>query len=125
MYGNPQRVATGFDQRRLAMLLAVLEKRCGFTLGMQDVFVNLAGGMRLHDPGLDLAVIASLISSLQDQPLHRQICFAGEVGLSGEIRAISRVDLRIQEAERLGFKAICISKYNGKTDALKHPVLKL
>ncbi|MBK9270885.1 MAG: DNA repair protein RadA [Saprospiraceae bacterium] len=125
VYGNPQRVATGFDQRRLAMLLAVLEKRCGFSLGMQDVFLNLAGGIRIHDPGLDLAVIASLISSLQDHPLHRQICFAGEVGLSGEIRAISRVDLRIQEAERLGFKAICISKYNGKTDALKSSGIKI
>ncbi len=119
VYGTPQRVATGFDGKRLAMLLAVLEKRCGFQLGMMDVFLNLAGGIRISDPGLDLAVVASLISSLKDHPLHRQICFAAEVGLSGEVRAISRIDLRIQEAERLGFKAICISRYNGDPEQLR------
>lgn len=125
VYGNPQRVATGFDGRRLSMLLAVLEKRCGFMIGNQDVFLNLAGGIRINDPAVDLAVIASLISSLEDNPLHRQICFAGEVGLSGEIRAVSRIDLRVQEAERLGFKAICISKYNGQINAGKASKIKI
>ncbi len=113
VYSTPQRVATGFDNRKLSMLLAVLEKRCGFHFGVQDVFLNIAGGIRINDPALDLSIVASLISSLEDHALHRQICFAGEVGLSGEIRAVSRVDLRIQEAERQGFKAICISKFNG------------
>ncbi|MBK8641042.1 MAG: DNA repair protein RadA [Saprospiraceae bacterium] len=125
VYGTPQRVATGFDSRRLSMLLAVLEKRCGFHFGNQDVFINLAGGIRINDPAIDLSVVASLISSLEDQALHRQICFAGEVGLSGEIRAVSRVDTRIQEAERLGFKAICISKYNGKIDMARNTKIKV
>ena len=114
VYGNPQRVATGFDSKRLSLLLAVLEKRCGFQIGSQDVFLNIAGGIRISDPALDLAVTAALISSLEDHALHKQICFCGEVGLSGEIRAVSRIDLRIQEAERMGFKAIVISKYNIK-----------
>jgi len=125
VYGTPQRVATGFDSRRLSMLLAVLEKRCGFQFGNQDVFINLAGGIRINDPAIDLSVVASLISSLEDHALHRQICFAGEVGLSGEIRAVSRVDTRIQEAERLGFKAICISKYNGKIDMARNTKIKV
>lgn len=107
------------------MLLAVLEKRCGFQFGNQDVFINLAGGIRINDPAIDLSVVASLISSLEDHALHRQICFAGEVGLSGEIRAVSRVDTRIQEAERLGFKAICISKYNGKIDMARNTKIKV
>lgn len=119
VYGNPQRVANGFDNKRLAMLLAVLEKRCGFQLGMQDVFLNLAGGIRMTDPGIDLSVVAAIISSFENYALHRQICFSGEVGLSGEIRSVNRIDLRIQEARRLGFKAICISKYNGNIDKLK------
>ncbi|HRI00692.1 MAG TPA: DNA repair protein RadA [Saprospiraceae bacterium] len=114
VYGTPQRVANGFDSKRLSMLLAVLEKRCGFHIGQQDVFLNIAGGIKISDPAIDLAVVAALISSLEDQPLHRQICFCGEVGLSGEIRAVSRIDLRIQEAERMGFRAIVISKYNIK-----------
>jgi DNA repair protein RadA/Sms len=114
VYSTPQRVANGFDTRRMSMLLAVLEKRCGFLIGSQDVFLNLAGGIRINDPALDLAVVASLISSLEDHALHRQICFAGEIGLSGEIRSVSRIELRVSEAARLGFKAICISKYNLK-----------
>lgn len=114
VYGNPQRVANGFDNRRMAMLLAVLEKRCGFSLAQMDVFLNLAGGIRITDPAMDLAVMAAVISSMQDKSLHKQICFAAEVGLSGEIRAISRIESRIQEAQRIGFKAICISKYNLK-----------
>lgn len=114
VYSTAQRIANGFDTRRMSMLLAVLEKRCGFFFGQQDVFLNLAGGIRINDPALDLAVVAALISSLEDNPLHRQICFAGEIGLSGEIRSVSKIEQRIQEAARLGFKAICISKYNLK-----------
>lgn len=114
VYSTPQRVANGFDTRRMSMLLAVLEKRCDFFIGQQDVFLNLAGGIRINDPALDLAVVAALISSLEDKALHRQICFAGEIGLSGEIRSVSKVEQRVQEATRLGFKAICISKYNLK-----------
>ncbi|MDQ3142940.1 MAG: DNA repair protein RadA [Bacteroidota bacterium] len=125
VYGNPQRIATGFDSKRLAMLLAILEKRCGFHLGQQDVFLNLAGGIRINDPALDLAVIAALISSIEDNPLHRQICFCGEVGLSGEIRSVSRIDIRIQEAERMGFKAICVSKYNFKPSFEKNKKIKI
>lgn len=114
VYGTPQRVANGFDQRRMAMLLAVLEKRCGFPLAQKDVFVNVAGGLRVSDPATDLAVVAAVISSLEDKALHRQVCFAAEVGLSGELRAVTRIDARIQEAARIGFKAICISKYNAR-----------
>lgn len=125
VYSSPQRVATGFDNRKLSMLLAVLEKRCGFHFGTQDVYLNIAGGIKIMDPALDLSIVAALISSLEDHPLHRQVCFAGEVGLSGEIRAVSRVDLRIQEAERQGFKAICISKYNGQVIRRKQSGIRI
>jgi DNA repair protein RadA/Sms len=114
VYGTPQRSATGFDLRRLGMLLAVLEKRCGFPFAMNDVFLNIAGGIRVDDPAIDLALIAALISSLEDISLPPTTCFAGEVGLSGEIRAVARVEQRIQEAARLGFKEIFVSKYNIK-----------
>ena len=114
VYGTPQRTATGFDLRRLSMLLAVLEKRCGFQYGQQDVFLNLAGGIKIADPAIDLAIVSALISSLEDVAIPRTICFAGEVGLSGEIRAVSRIDQRIQEANKLGFNQIFISKYNLK-----------
>jgi DNA repair protein RadA/Sms len=114
VYGTPQRSATGFDLRRLSMLLAVLEKRCGFMFGQNDVFLNIAGGIRVDDPAMDLAIVSSLISSLEDIAIPSDICFAGEVGLSGEIRAVNRIDQRIQEADRLGFKSIYISKYNIK-----------
>jgi DNA repair protein RadA/Sms len=110
-YGTPQRSSTGHDAKRLNMLLAVLEKRGGMRLGQQDVFLNVAGGLRVDDPGLDLAVCASLISSYEDTPVSEQICFAGEVGLGGEIRAVSRIENRIAEAEKLGFKKIVVSKY--------------
>jgi DNA repair protein RadA/Sms len=112
VYGTPQRSATGFDLRRLSMLLAVLEKRCGFSFGMNDVFLNIAGGIRVDDPAIDLAIVSALISSLEDVAIPSTSCFAGEVGLSGEIRAVHRVEQRIQEAARLGFKQIFISKYN-------------
>ena len=114
IYGTPQRSATGFDLRRLSMLLAVLEKRCGLPFGQNDVFLNIAGGIKVSDPSIDLAIICALISSLEDIPISKKICFAGEVGLSGEIRAVSRIDQRIQEADRLGFEQIFISKYNTK-----------
>ncbi|MEZ5039167.1 MAG: DNA repair protein RadA [Saprospiraceae bacterium] len=114
VYGNPQRSATGFDLRRLSMLLAVLEKRGGFPLGQNDVFLNIAGGIKVDDPAIDLAILSALISSLEDISIPSNVCFAAEVGLSGEIRAVSRVEQRIQEAERLGFKEIYISKYNTK-----------
>jgi DNA repair protein RadA/Sms len=114
VYGTPQRSATGFDLRRLSMLLAVLEKRCGFPLGQNDVFLNIAGGIKVDDPAIDLAIVSALISSLLDVSVPHQICFAGEVGLSGEIRSVNRIEQRIQEADRLGFKEIFISKYNTK-----------
>jgi DNA repair protein RadA/Sms len=114
VYGTPQRSATGFDLRRLSMLLAVLEKRGGFPFAMNDVFLNIVGGIRIDDPAMDLAVVASLISSLEDISVPNTTCFAGEVGLSGEIRAVNRAEQRIQEADRLGFREIFISKYNAK-----------
>lgn len=114
VYGTPQRSATGFDLRRLSMLLAVLEKRGGFPFGQNDVFLNIAGGIRVDDPAIDLAIVASLISSLEDIAIPTDVCFAGEVGLSGEIRAVNRVEQRIQEADRLGFNQIFVSKYNMK-----------
>lgn len=114
IYGTPQRSATGFDLRRLSMLLAVLEKRCGLPFGQNDVFLNIAGGIKVSDPSIDLAIISALISSLEDIYIDKKISFAGEVGLSGEIRAVSRIEQRIQEADRLGFEQIFISKYNTK-----------
>ena len=114
VYGTPQRSATGFDLRRLSMLLAVLEKRGGFPFALNDVFLNIAGGIRVDDPAIDLAIIAALISSLEDISIPHDTCFAGEVGLSGEIRAVARLEQRIQEADRLGFREIFVSKYNVK-----------
>ncbi len=111
-YGTPQRSSTGFDLRRLSMLLAVLEKRCGFRLGVKDVFLNIAGGLKVEDPGIDLAVVCAVLSSNADLPIPSGICFAGEVGLSGEIRPVNRIEIRIAEAEKLGFKEIYISKYH-------------
>ncbi|WP_373524021.1 DNA repair protein RadA [Aquiflexum sp.] len=110
-YGTPQRSSTGHDAKRLNMLLAVLEKRGGMRLGQQDVFLNVAGGLKVDDPALDLAVCASLVSSYEDSPVPTDLCFAGEVGLGGEIRAVHRVENRIAEAEKLGFKRIMVSKY--------------
>jgi DNA repair protein RadA/Sms len=113
-YGTPQRSSTGFDLRRLSMLLAVLEKRCGFRLGVKDVFLNIAGGIKVEDPGIDLALVCAVLSSNEDMPISAKTCFAGEVGLSGEIRPVNRIDQRISEAEKLGFQHIFISKYNKK-----------
>jgi len=114
VYGTPQRTVSGFDLRRLQLLLAVLEKRGGFLFGMKDVFVNIAGGLKVEDPSIDLAIIAALLSSYEDIPLSQQICFAGEVGLNGEIRAVNRIEQRIAEAEKLGFEKIIVSRYNKK-----------
>jgi DNA repair protein RadA/Sms len=111
-YGTPQRTATGFDTRRMSMLLAVLEKRCGFNLGTKDVFLNITGGIRVEDPAIDLGLAAAIISSHEDIPVPFKTCFAGEIGLSGEIRAVNRVEQRIAEAQKLGFEQIFISKYN-------------
>ena len=111
-YGTPQRSATGFDTRRMNMLLAVLEKRCGFKLGAKDVFLNITGGIRVEDPAIDLGLAAAIISSHEDMPIPFKTCFAGELGLSGEVRAVNRVEQRIAEAEKLGFEQIFISKYN-------------
>ncbi|WP_160067968.1 DNA repair protein RadA [Sphingobacterium bovisgrunnientis] len=113
-FGTPQRSSTGFDTKRLNMLLAVLEKRFGFRLSAQDVFLNITGGLRVEDPAIDLAVIAAIISSQQDIALPTNITFAGEVGLSGEIRAVNRIEQRIAEAEKLGFEGIFIPKHNTK-----------
>lgn len=113
-YGTPQRSSTGFDLRRMNMLLAVLEKRCGFRLAIKDVFLNIAGGIRVDDPAIDLAVVIAVLSSSEDIPVSPQSCFAAEVGLSGEIRPVSRIEQRITEAEKLGFEKIFISKYNLK-----------
>ena len=112
VYGTPQRSTTGYNAKRLNMLLAVLEKRAGFRLGTKDVFLNVTGGISVDDPAIDLAVVASILSSNEDIAVGKDVCFAGEVGLSGEIRPVNRVEQRIQEAEKLGFATIFVSKYN-------------
>lgn len=112
VYGNPQRSATGFDTRRMNMLLAVLEKRVGFKLAQKDVFLNIAGGLRVNDPAIDLAVISAILSSNMDTAIEPLVCMAGEVGLSGEIRPVNRIEQRIGEAEKLGFKQFILPKYN-------------
>ena len=110
-YGTPQRSSTGFDLRRLNMLLAVLEKRCGFKIGKKDVFLNITGGLKIDDPAIDLAVICSILSSNFDLNIDSKTCFSGEIGLSGEIRPVPRIDQRINEAEKMGYTSIFISKY--------------
>lgn len=123
VYGTPQRSTTGYNAKRLNMILAVLEKRAGFRLGAKDVFLNVTGGISVDDPAIDLAVVASILSSNEDIPVGKDFCFAGEVGLSGEIRPVNRVDQRIQEAEKLGFSTIFVSKYNKIT--LKNTFIKI
>ena len=112
VYGTPQRSATGFNLKRLHMLLAVLEKKCGFKFSTQDVFLNIAGGISVSDPSMDLAVITALLSSHKDIPIGPAVCFAGEVGLNGEIRPVARLESHVQEGERIGFKTMVISSYN-------------
>lgn len=123
VYGTPQRSATGFNAKRLNMLLAVLEKRAGFRLGAKDVFLNITGGITVDDPAIDLAVVAAILSSNEDEALQNDFCFAAEVGLSGEIRPVQRVEQRITEAEKLGFSTIFVSKYN--KIALKNTSIKI
>lgn len=115
VYGTPQRSATGYDTKRMNMLLAVLEKKCGFKLAAKDVFLNITGGIKIDDTAIDLAIICSILSSDNNIALDNLICFAGEIGLSGEIRAVNRIESRIIEAEKLGYKQIIISKYNKLT----------
>jgi DNA repair protein RadA/Sms len=112
VYGTPQRNSNGYDAKRLNMLLAILEKKCGLRMGLQDVFVNIAGGLRIEDPGIDLGIVAAIVSSYESMPISSKICFVGEVGLSGEIRAVSRIEQRISEAEKLGFETVYLSKFN-------------
>lgn len=123
VYGTPQRSTTGYNAKRLNMILAVLEKRAGFRLGTKDVFLNITGGISIDDPAIDLAVVAAILSSNEDIPIGEGFCFAGEVGLSGEIRPVNRVDQRIQEAEKLGFSTIFVSKYN--KISLKNTFIKI
>ncbi len=124
-YGTPQRTPTGFDQKRLNMLLAVLEKRCGFRMGTQDVFLNMAGGIKVEDPAIDLAICISIISSMQEIPVSDKICFAAEVGLGGELRTVNKIEQRISEAEKLGFEEVFISKYNQKSLEGKRTKIKV
>ena len=112
VYGTPQRSCTGFNSKRLNMLLAVLEKRAGFTLGSKDVFINITGGISIDDPAIDLAVIVSILSSYHDIEISEKYCFAAEIGLSGEIRPVPKVEQRIQEAAKLGYESIFISKFS-------------
>jgi DNA repair protein RadA/Sms len=126
VYGTPQRSSTGFDLRRLSMLLAVLEKRCGFKLGAKDVFLNIAGGIKVEDPAIDLAVICAVLSSSEDIAISPRIAFSAEVGLSGEIRPVTRIEQRISEAEKMGFEEILISKYNLKgLDRSRYKAIKI
>ena len=130
-YGTPQRSATGFDQRRLNMLLAVLEKKVGFKLIQKDVFINIAGGIKVTDMAMDLSILAAVFSSNVDMPVDARFCLCGEVGLSGEVRPVSRIEQRITEAEKLGFTDIVIPRRSmaalkGKSFAIKiHPVGKV
>ncbi|HVN59226.1 MAG TPA: DNA repair protein RadA [Bacteroidales bacterium] len=124
VYGTPQRSCTGFDIRRLNMLLAVLEKRAGFKLAIKDVFLNIAGGIRVSDPAMDLAVLASVLSSNLDAPIGRDICFAGEAGLSGEIRPVSRIEQRIRESAKMGFSRIMISKFH-RNISMREPGIEI
>lgn len=123
-YGTPQRSATGFDLRRLNMLLAVLEKRCGFRLGAKDVFLNITGGIRVEDPALDLAVVCAILSSEADVPLPRALCFSSEIGLTGELRPVNRIAQRVAEAARLGYKGMLISGFQ-KKESLQEDAMKI
>jgi DNA repair protein RadA/Sms len=114
VYGTPQRTVSGYDLRKLQLILAVLEKRGGFHYGTKDVFLNIAGGIKIEDPAMDLAIACALLSSYEDVAISQMYAFAGEIGLSGEVRSVNRIEQRISEAEKLGFEKIFISKYNLK-----------
>jgi DNA repair protein RadA/Sms len=122
VYGTPQRTVSGYDLRRLQLLLAVLEKRGGFHFGVKDVFLNIAGGLRIEDPSIDLAVVVALLSSYEDVAVSHHYCFTGEVGLNGEIRAVNRIEQRIAEAAKLGFEKIFVSKFNVKGLSKQHQI---
>lgn len=124
VYGTPQRSSTGFDIRRLNMLLAVLEKRAGFRLGAKDVFLNIAGGIKVNDPAMDLAIVSSVLSSNLDIPVSKEVCFSGETGLSGEIRPVSRIEQRIGEAAKMGFRKIYVSGFH-RNISLKEPSIEI
>ena len=124
-YGNPQRSTTGYDYKRLTMLLAVMEKRLGIRLSTQDVFLNIAGGLKVQDTALDLAICSAIFSSFEDAPIGDDVCFCAEVGLGGEIRPVNRIENRINEAEKLGFKEIYISKHNLKAKDLDQFKIKV
>jgi len=124
-YGQPQRSSTGFDNRRMSMLLAVLEKKAGFKLGTKDVFLNITGGVKVDDPALDLAVVISIVSSYLDITVERNTCFTGEVGLSGEIRPVARLEQRINEAEKLSYNSMMISKFNFKAKDFKNHSIEI
>lgn len=124
-YGTPQRTTTGYDSRRMSMLLAVLEKRCGLKMGLMDVFVNVAGGLRVEDPAIDLAVAVAAAGSYHDRPIPTHACFAGEIGLSGEIRPVNQIDKRLSEAEKLGFTECYLSGFNKKSATYKPKTMKL
>jgi DNA repair protein RadA/Sms len=121
-YGTPQRSSTGFDSKRLNMLLAVLEKRCGFKLGAKDVFLNIAGGIKVDDPAIDLAVAMAVLSSNADLPIPKTTTFAAEIGLSGEVRPVNRLEQRISEAEKLGYDKVIVSKYNKDVNSKKYKI---
>jgi len=123
VFGNAQRTTTGFDLRRLNMLLAVLEKRGGLAMGNKDVFLNIAGGIKVDDPAIDLAIVAALISSFEDIPVKMDYCFAAEIGLSGELRAVNRIEQRISEADKMGFETIFIATNNA--DGLRKDKLNI
>ena len=124
-YGNPQRSATGFDGRRMNMLLAVLEKRAGFKIAQKDVFLNIAGGLKVKDPAIDLSVISAILSSSMDIAIQTNCCLAGEVGLSGEIRPVNRIEQRIAEAQKLGFTKIILPNHNMKGLTSTFPEIEL
>ncbi|MGZ5244769.1 MAG: DNA repair protein RadA [Bacteroidia bacterium] len=124
-YSTPQRTTTGFDSKRMSMLLAVLEKRCGLRVNIYDVFLNIAGGLKVEDPAIDLSVITAIASSFNDIPIQLDACFAGEVGLSGEIRPVNQIEKRISEAEKLGFKKFFLSSYNEKSITRKFKGIEL
>ena len=119
VYGTPQRNSNGYNTKRLNMLLAILEKKAGFSLATKDVFLNITGGIKIVDPAIDLAVVMAILSSNNDFPINTKICFSGELGLSGEIRPVAKIEQRIKEAEKIGFESIIISKYSKITESFK------
>jgi DNA repair protein RadA/Sms len=125
VYGTPQRSCTGFNSKRLNMLLAVLEKRVGFKLGMKDIFLNITGGIKVEDTAIDMAIVSAILSSNNEIKIPEDYCFAAEIGLSGEIRPVQRIEQRIKEAEKLGFSKIFVSKHSDKLTSKKINIVSL